>query len=253
MAFDSNWNDVTRNWRPPSEVAGAGPREVRLTGTGKFMMGVIALLLAASVAWNVWSSRKMARELADRSALDGTHTEVEATVTRHWESGDKEHTLMLAYRFEYDGRIYHASTSAPQKQWDGLDVGSPLAVRLLPDRPEINHPSAWPGHVTPVFVPWVFPAVFVPLAILLLVTVRRDQALLRDGRASPARVTWHRRGKGGCVFLYEFPLPGGGVQKGRYGPRRTPPEVGSIITVMYDSENPKRNGAYPLEFSRLDR
>jgi hypothetical protein len=253
MAFDSTWNDVTRNWKPPSEVASSGPREVRLTGTGKLMMGAMVFLLAVSVAWNMWSSRKMAREAADRSALAATHAETQATVTRHWDTEDKEHTLMLAYRFEYDGRIYHASTSAPQKQWDGLDVGSTIAVRFLPDRPEINHPSAWPGHVTPAFVPWAFPAIFVPLAIVLLVTVRRDQALLRDGRAAPARVTWHRRGKGGSTFLYEFPLPGGGVQKGRYGPRRTPPELGSIITVMYDSENPKRNAAYPLEFSRVER
>src|SRR3954470_541995 len=129
MAFDSDWNEVTRTWRAPSEVAGSGPREVRLSATGNFMIGMIVFLLAASVGWNVWSSRKMAREAAERSALDASHTEVEATVTRHWESGDKEHTLMLAYRFEYDGRIYHASTSAPQKQWDGLDVGSPIAVR----------------------------------------------------------------------------------------------------------------------------
>jgi len=253
MAFNSDWNDVIRNWRAPSEVAGSGPREVRLKGRGKFLIGVDVFLLAGGLVLGAFLSRQMTQQTAQRSALDASHVETHATVTRHWRSGDKSDTPMVAYRFEYDGRIYHGSTSAPQQEWKDLEVGSPIAVQFVPANPMVNHPSAWNMQVMPKWAPWITPAPLLAAGLLPIFIVQRDKRLLRDGRAAPARVTGHRRVKGGVALLYEFPLPDGKVQKGRGGQTRTPPEVGSIVTVIYDSENPKRNSPYPLELARVER
>jgi hypothetical protein len=253
MALNSDWNDVMRSWKAPSEVAGSGPREVRLNGTGKFLVGLMLFLLAGGIGLNVFLSRQLTKQTAQRSALDGSHSETQATVTRHWRTGDKEDTPMVAYRFEYDGRIYHGSTSAPGKEWKDLEVGSPIAVRFVPANPLVNHPSAWDMQVMPKWAPWSVSAVLVAIAFLPISLVQRDKRLLRDGRASPARVTGHRRGKGDVTLLYDFPLPNGEVAKGRGGQTRTPLGVGSIITVLYDSENPKRNAPYPLKTTRVER
>jgi hypothetical protein len=55
------------------------------------------------------------------------------------------------------------------------------------------------------------------------------------------------------ILKYEFPLMDGGVGKGRGGPTRKPPAIGSTITVVYDRDNPKRNAPYPFELARVVR
>src|SRR5205823_4234417 len=141
----------------------------------------------------------------------------------------------------FQGRTYPGSSSAPRRIWDSLSVGSPIAVRFVPAAPEINHPSEWPGSVKPAWVPGVAAGTLAGSGMLLIFLLRRETKLLSEGRPAPARVTGQTRVKGGRLVKYEFPLPGGGVGKGRGGKSRTPPPVGAIITILYHPDNPRRN------------
>jgi hypothetical protein len=89
--------------------------------------------------------------------------------------------------------------------------------------------------------------------LVLLFIIRKQTGLLRDGAAAAGFVTGHRRVKGGRILLYEFRLPDGTQVKGRGGQSRTPPEIGSIVTVLYNPERPRSNAPYPLDAVRLDR
>lgn len=253
MPQASEWTDVLRSWRPPGEIAGQGPRAVRLTGCGIALMILSLLMFAGAIAVDVFLSRKAARESATRAALDSGSVETQATVTRHWRTGGKSDTPMIAYRFEHGGRIYHGSTSVPRAMWSELQMGSPIAVRFVPTEPEINHPSDWAVEVMPRWTPVGVASIFALTGVLPMIMVRRQTRLLSDGRAAPARVTGFRRVKQAYTILYEFPLPGGGTRKGRGGRVRIEPQTGSLVTVLYDPENPKRNAPYPLELARIDR
>lgn len=244
-------SSVSENWKRPGELAGSGPRETRLAPGGVALTILSFLMFAGGIAIYVFLSRQLARESAERAALDAGSIEVQATITRHWRADDKDHTPMIAYQFEHQGHLYHGTSSTPDKRWENLDVGSPISIRFVPDRPEVSHPSDWQVEVMPRWMPAGMGALLAVFGLLPRLLIRRQRGLLRDGRAAPARVTGHRRIKQGYALLYEFALPEGGTRKGRGGQTRHPPEVGSVITILYDPENPKRNAPYPLEMVRL--
>ena len=249
----SELSELRRSWTPPPELAGSGPREVRLKTAGKALAVVAAALFVGAIAADLGLSRLAQRQAAEREALRSTSIETRAVVTRHWHTGGNGDEARIAYTFEYEGQTYHGSSAAPQRIWRGLDVGSPITVRLVPGRPELNHPSEWDPGVVP---PWLGAAIAAWLAlmgVLLVFIIRRETGLLRDGRAAPARITGHRRVKDGHAVKYEFALPEGGVRKGSGTVHRLPPAVGSTACVVYDPENPKRNRLYPMRLARVDR
>jgi hypothetical protein len=249
----TDWSEATRNWRPPAEIAGQGPRAVRPTGMGVFL-AVLSLVMFAGAGVLYWfMSRQAAREEALRASLDRNSIETLARVTRHWRTGDKNQTPMLAYEFTYQDRVYHGRSSAPRQQWKVLDVGSALPIRFSPETPEVNHPSGWAVRVMSPYFPLLVAGLFGLAGFLPVAIKRRQTLLLRDGRAAPARVTSLARTKGGYAVRYEYRLPDGTLRTGRGGPTRTPPEVGTIIPVLFDPERPKRSASYPLDLVRVER
>lgn len=253
MAGAIDWKEVKRNWAAPPELAGSGPREVRMSAAGKALSVFMALLLVGAAVAVVYLSRAARTDAAKRAELDASSVDVQGVVTRRWRTGGKSDTPKVSYQFQYDGRTYIGTSSAPRRAWDDLSIGSPIAIRVVPGRPELNHPRDWEYEAIPAWMPWLPGSMLALTAILIVFMIRRQIALLRDGRAAPALVTGHRRIKGGQMLVYEFQLPDGAVRKGRGGKTRTPPEVGTTITVVYDPENPKRNAPYPMDLARLDR
>ena len=159
---------------------------------------------------------------------------------------------MVAYQFEAEGRTYRRSVGAPLKIWKSLFPGSPLTVRFLPSDPARNHPRDWPDSQTPLWVAILVGAGLVGTGVILVIVLRRQLALLRDGRPAPAVVTRHSWAQHGQKnFHYEFPLLGGSVEKGKRGPTRRPPAIGATLCVLYDPDNPRRNAPYPLEMATL--
>jgi hypothetical protein len=45
---------------------------------------------------------------------------------------------------------------------------------------------------------------------------------------------------------YEFTLPGGSTRSGKYDTNCAAPAAGATIVVLYDPEEPRRQGRYPL-------
>jgi hypothetical protein len=248
--MEDRWSGV-RSWAPPPELSGSGPRQVQLKAGGKAMVFMAVVVVAGAVALYVFLSRQAAKQAAARAALAASGIQAEGTVTRRWNSGDKSHTPMLDYEFEYQGRAYRGSSSAPRRQWDVLPVGSPITIRFLPDRPSHNHPGDWKMDVLAV---WTAPATSLVLgmsSLFLFFAIRKQIALLRDGAPAAALITAHRRVKGGTTLVYEFRLPDNSLVKGRGGQMRNPPQIGSVITVLYDPEKPGRNAPYPLDAVRI--
>lgn len=242
--------EARQNWVPPVELSGSGPRTVKLRPGGIAMTCLAVVLIAGAFALYFWMARISAREASDRLALDTSGIETQGAVTRHWISGGKDHTPMLAYDFEYRGRRYAGQRSAPRREWETLQAGSPIAIRFLPDDPQVNHPSGWPMTVLPNWMPPLIGIFTSVSGFILFVVVRRQAALLRDGTPAAAQITGYRRVKGGVVLLYEFRTPDGKLVKGRGGHVRSAPETGSLLTVLYNPENPRRNSPYPLDAVR---
>lgn len=245
---------LRRDWRPPAELTVSTPREVQLTGAGIALAVLAACLFLGAIASAVFLSREATKQAAKTRSLRESGTVVQGSVTRHWRTGGKEAERRIAYEFEYEGRVYRASSRTPKAIWARLAVGSPIDVRFVPGRPELNHPAEWQDGDLP---PWLAPAVaamLVGLGILVIWLIRRQIRLLSDGRPAPAVVVGHRRTQHGQKILkYEFPLVEGGIGKGSGHPSRKPLAVGSILCVLYDRDNPKRNAPYPFEMVRVVR
>jgi hypothetical protein len=241
------------NWTPPPELSGGVPREVRLTAGGIALSCLAVLAFVTAIAGPTALTRVASRQMAEREELRVSGVETQGVVTRHWRTGDKDDTPMIAYNFEYNGETYSGSSPAPGSIWRDLTVGSPIGVRFSPKRPELNHPSRWERQGMPPWVPPLFGAMPIFMGLMLILLIRRQTRLLSEGRAAPGRVIGYRRVKGGKVLRYEFALLGGGTATGRGGQSRRPPAVGSTICIVYDRDNPKRNAPYPFPLARVDR
>jgi hypothetical protein len=230
-----------------------GPREVRLKACGVALACLAALLLIGAIAAATALSRARARQASQNAVLREAGAEVEATVTRHWSTGDKNDTPKVAYEFQYGAQTYHGSSDAPRSIWRTLAVGSPIAVRFVPTRPELNHPAGWEGNIMPKFVPFLMAGMLVAPGLIIVHAIRRQMSLLSEGRPALARVIGYRRTQHGKIVKYEFATLNGGIAKGRTGPRHKAPPVGSTLCIVYDRENPKRNQPYPFVLVQVDR
>ena len=245
--------ELTKSWKAPADLSLSCPREVKLAGGGIAIACMVVLFFLGAIAAGLGLSSISARQAGEKQVLSQSGVEAQGTVTRHWRTREKDPQDKITYEFRHEGRIYHGSTKTPRRIWQRLEVGSTLAIRFVPSNPEVNHPSEWEMDVMPAFVPGLLALVLAGIAMMLLWMLRRQMQLLADGRPGPAIVIGHKRVKGGKVLRYEFPLMDGNVGKGRGGQTRKPPEVGSVITVVYDRDNPKRNAPYPFDLVRVVR
>jgi hypothetical protein len=241
------------SWQAPDGLGYSGMRPVRLKAAGYFLVSMAAIFLVASLVLGTYLWNKSQREQADRQKLESEGARVEATIERLWRSGDKENTPLMSYRFEVDGRVVRGSTPVPRERWRRFRPGDPVAVRYLASNPAINHPADWRMGVTPAFVAFLVPAMFIGFAVLMGVMVSRQSRLLSEGRPAPGIVVKTRKADKQMVVSYEFRLLSGAVRKGHSSAnKRSVPAVGSVICVIYDPDNPRRNAVYPFSLVELE-
>ena len=132
-------------------------------------------------------------------------------------------------------------------------MGSPVAIRFVPERPENNTPVDWGSdRPMPVFVVVLVPAMLVFLCGLLQWFVRCQKNLLSEGKAVMGIVRKTHRSQHGQAVTFEYTLPDGQVMRRRSGPTHRKLQTGSIVTVLYDPEKPTRTALYPMELVRID-
>jgi hypothetical protein len=248
----NEYDRLRRDWTAPPELAGS-MREVRLSRAGTAMIVLARLLALGGVAGGIGLSNLAASQDRRRRTLEADGVRVQAVITRHWRTADRDSRPMLAYQFPLEGRIYTGQAGAPDAAWLRFRQGDPIDVLVLRSDPALNHPAEWRQSTIPRWLGLPVGAGLLALALVLQSQVRRQTALLVEGRPAPAVVTRHTRAKDGKRWHYEFPVPGGSKAKGSCAPVRDPPPVGATVCILYDPDHPKRNAAYPLPLVRLAR
>jgi hypothetical protein len=239
----------------PPELLSSRPRPVRLTGTGRLVAGIGALLPVAALMSGFWLHDQAVRDRALREAVDEQGFVAQAVVMELTQTHEKSPRYFVRYNYFAGERSYVGQASVGRGYWTSLREGSPLMVRYLPSRPE----QSWIRGYEPRGVPfWAGFVVAIGLALSALVlwyTLRRQWVLLAEGRGALAQVTRSKRVRSQhgahYVVYYEFRQMSGTASSGRYTSRRSPPPVGMTICVVYDPDRPNRSAPYPLTLVRL--
>jgi hypothetical protein len=237
------------DWRPPAGLGYSSLRPVRLNGQGKLLAGVVAFLVIGGFVLGIFLARTQRREVRQQLLLEQQGISGDAVVTRVWRTADKEAEPRVAYRFTFEGAVYHTSVRAPLDRWRRIKAGDHLPIRFVPSQPSISHPVDWSFKGMPKFFPYIATALLAGIGAFLAIYLARQMRLLAEGRAAPGRITAIRRAKG-VVAHYEFEL-NGVTYKGRSRVRK-PPSTSEPVTILYDPENPKRHALYPLDTVKLD-
>ena len=252
MDYSEQLDDLARNWKPPIELTRSGPRSIGFSTTGKAVVGVAVLLLIGGIFLAAWLGGMSRRQAAERRLLDEQGRDLDAAITRLWRSDDKEQAPMVAYTFDWEGHGYKGKGSLPLRVWRRLTVDSPLPVRFLPSRPQLNRPVDSRSRPLPFWVAILLGTIASAAGGLLIFAIRRQMALLLDGRPAPGVITSVTRGPEGKKFVhYQFRVLSGSTVKGKWGPTHRPKPLGTTLCIVYDRDNPSRNSTYPMSLVRV--
>lgn len=249
-------SDLLRGFSPPPELVRSAPRDVRLTSGGMTLTVIAWLLAIAAVPVATLLYREAQRQAAAATALDRGLT-APAVVDRLWQKKSDGKPVYAAIHFDAGGTRIEGERRMNTQAWKQLQVGSTVTVRYLPDNPRTwTMPGARGNTPLPSGVSFLIAGLMGGLALLLSAVVRWQRSLLTDGRVAPAVVTSFRSHKSSHgahhrVIRYEFPLLGGGIEKGKASVS-TSAAVGDRICVIYDPERPKRSRPYPLSLVTPD-
>jgi hypothetical protein len=241
------------SWSPPKELDRSLPRDVMIAWRGKLLIAISILILGGALAIAVGLGRAASREAREAALLVAEGRLADGAVTRLWRGREKSRQPWIAYEFNAGERTYARNAKCPLGMWRQWEVGSPIRIRYVPSRPELNYPEALRYPVTPAWIPVAVPLLMILASPLILLQIRRQWRLLAEGSVVPATVSRIGRmmhgshgEKWGRKYYYDFTLVSGGSGKGSSGPVKLPPAVGDRITILVDSENPGRNMPYPF-------
>lgn len=245
-------SELQRTFVAPPRFGESRPRQVQLTPAGRALCALAVILFAGALAAMVGLTQVARRQAADRASLADRGVTTPGVVTRLWQDGDNRRRV--AYRFEIGGRSYASDVKVSAERRRVLEVGSPVDVRVLPGRPDVNDLGT-PRSGLPMAIGPLVGAAMAALGGLCLLSIRVQWRLLQDGRAAPAIVTAHtsRRSSHGTkhhAVTYEFLLLSGARATGTCDRLRTPSAIGSVITVVYDPERPGRSRVFPFSLVR---
>ena len=244
----SRLEELQRTFVAPRPLMQSRPRDVTLTGAGRALVTIAMLLLAAAVGVGLAMHGEAQRQASNRRALVEDGVFATSEVTRLWSSGDDRRRV--EYRFVVDGRPYSARARVSAERRRTLQVGSPLPVRYVPADPRLNDLGGTPRGGLPVWLSVVTAGGIGGAGLLCLLVIARQRRLLTDGHVAPAIVTAHHRQRSQHgthrSLTFQFPLLSGRVASGKSGTSSKPPDVGSVICVVYDPDRPSRNRVYPL-------
>src|SRR5262245_27869304 len=110
----------------------------------------------------------------------------------------------------------------------------------------------------PIWVPIGLMADAVGFALAIAWSLNRSRELLEYGRVAPAVITDIQKvhtghGATSRVAKYEFSLASGAVARGKSTCDRKGVEAGSVLSLVYDPNEPRRNAIYPMHLVKVRR
>jgi hypothetical protein len=251
--------DIRRAFIAPRELGSSRPRDVQLTGLGRFIVVLALALFATALVLGGLLYRQAVRQADTRRALNAHGVTTTAAITRVWRASNDSKQPWVAYRFEAAGSVYEAPAKMRLARWRTLAPGSTVPIKYLPEDPrQCVILGSEPG-VLPMSVPVLVAAALSAGGLLSLWGLGRQHRLLVDGRPAPALVTGVTSTKsshGGHqrAITYSFPLLSGAIAQGKSEAPGKATGVGSVICVVYDPDRPRRrNRPYPFPLVRAAR
>ena len=230
------------NWTPPRELTRALPRETRILGLGR-LQAILGwgMLLGAAVFF--LAVRTEGQHQAARIEMLRTQgRETDSRITSLWRRG-KSSTPMVAYAFTVNGARISGDSEAPRSLWLRMRVADHLPVRFVPSNPAVNHPTEWAEVANPAWLPFLLPALFVPLGIFVLRSLKQQRRLVAEGMPAAGAITGCYRTKNGWLAHYQFRTKDGAVVRGRSQVYSKFAE-GTAVCVLYLPEKPQKSQLY---------
>ena len=232
------------------------PREVSLTAGGRALVAVALLLFLAAAGVFILMYGAASRQAAERRAMVADGVMTTGVVTELWPRGDD--WRRVRYQFSVDESVIRGERRVSDDRRETLLVGSPISVRYLPSDPAVNDLGEFSGSRMPMPVPFIIASIIAAVGVICLAGVSRQRRLLAEGRVAEAVVTRHHTdnySEGGThrSITYQFALLSGAVASGKSGASKKPPAIGTVITVVYDPDRPRRNRVYPFSLVKPAR
>ncbi len=239
----------------PMELTFSIPRDVAWTPLGRLAIGFVVVYFLGACIFSAWVSVDSARRQNLKRQMASMGRTTTAQVVRTARSDRKEPTETADYAFTVNGETYRGRASIDLRRMAGVATGSEVRVVYLPSRPSVSWIVGCEPTGVPLFaIPLILVAVIAGAASILW-NLRRERALLTEGRPALARVTnvrrvMTRRHSRRRVWL-EYRLLDGAVQEGHADRSWQVPMVGSTVVVLYDPDRPERVAIYPLRLVRV--
>lgn len=245
-----------RTDRRTAELSHSRPRDVALTGGGRALVVFAVVLFMAAIGAGVGMYKAAVRHAGEQRAIVEEGVTTTGVVTRLRSDGDDRRRV--GYEFGVNGRVVRGDREVSAERRQTLKVGSSVDVRYLPSDPTVNDLGGRPRSGIPIALPFVLAPAVAAFGVLCLVRIHRQRRLLSEGRVAPATVTGHAKhhGSHGNTHLaieYEFSLLSGATASGKSGASSKPPALGSVVTVVYDPDQPWRNAVYPFSLVKPAR
>jgi hypothetical protein len=239
-----------------AELTYSRPRDVALTGGGRALVVFAVLLFVAAIGAGVGMYNAARRHAEERRAIAAEGVTTTGVVTRLRSDGDDRRRV--SYEFAVNGRVVRGERQVSTERRQTLQVGSPIDVRYLPSDPTVHEMGGRPRSGIPIALAFVFAPAIAAFGVLCLVLIHRQRRLLSEGRVASATVTGHEKHHGSHggthrSISFTFKLLSGAMASGKSGASSKPPALGSVITVVYDPDRPRRNAVYPFSLVRPAR
>jgi hypothetical protein len=160
------------------------------------------------------------------------------------------------YRFVTGETTHHGRTDIKAHGSPIYAAGSTVPVLYLPTRPDVSWIQGHPPGSIPLFAVPLFAGGMLAGAYAIFFAVRRQRALVAEGRAALATVksvqrVWRGEHKKQRAYI-EFTLMNGSRQEAHIDSGGKALQADSTLVIVYDPENPRRALRYPSPLVRVE-
>jgi len=245
-------------WQEPAELGRYIPRPVELSIGGHVLQAIAVLLIAGALALGIGLQIGRERDAARKIALDRSGMTTEAEVIRTGRAGEDGRQRFVVYRYRVQGDIHRGRQTLRRKDEPQATVGSLVRVRYLPEEPARSWMLGYePRGGVPLFVVFAGPLALAFGAGPLWFALRSQRNMLETGRVAGARVVGVRKVRHedstGYRVEYEFQVLSGAWRRIELPASRKPPDVGTVVPLLYNPDNDRRAVLYPLALVRVAR